>query len=135
MTTRKRIAVAIATDGDSTPAFLLEQTAKEHLPVEWVVLGGEGDLDTLWRERCRVTIRACDGFVGLISPHTALAERQHWAIVCAQEEGRPLLLMCVDGESPDRLLPSFGLALSMWSWPSLKIFIDGVWYTHRLGQR
>ena len=120
----KRVFTAFAAEDARYRTMLAGQAKHSDTPFEFVDMSVKTPWDEKWKTNCRTRVKGCDGLVGLISKNTAHADGQLWEILCAEEEGIPVMLMWVDDNRPALPAALKGRRINVWSWDNLKSFID-----------
>jgi len=123
MADKKVIFVAFAIEDERQRDFLKGQSLNTASPFEYIDMSVKQAYDKEWKERVRTRIRRSDGVIALISKNSLNSSGQKWEIDCAREEEKPLL--GIWAYTDDRTNVS-GARTVVWTWSSIKGFIDGL---------
>lgn len=123
MADKKVIFVAFAIEDERQRDFLKGQSLNTASPFEYIDMSVKQAYDKEWKERVRTRIRRSDGVIALISKNSLNSSGQKWEIDCAREEEKPLL--GIWAYTDDRTNVS-GVRTVVWTWSSIKGFIDGL---------
>lgn len=123
MADKKVIFVAFAIEDERQRDFLKGQSLNTASPFEYIDMSVKQAYDKEWKERVRTRIRRSDGVIALISKNSLNSSGQKWEIDCAREEKKPLL--GIWAYTDDRTNVS-GVRTVVWTWSSIKGFIDGL---------
>ncbi len=123
MADKKIVFVAFAIEDERQRDFLRGQSLNTKCPFEFVDMSVKEPYDKDWKERVRTRIRRSDGVIALVSENSLNSSGQKWEISCAKEEDKKILGIWAYRD--DRTYLS-GLRTVVWSWDTIKDFIDGL---------
>ncbi len=123
MADKKIVFVAFAIEDERQRDFLRGQSLNTKCPFEFVDMSVKEPYDKDWKERVRTRIRRSDGVIALVSENSLNSSGQKWEISCAMEEDKKILGIWAYRD--DRTYLS-GLRTVVWSWDTIKDFIDGL---------
>lgn len=117
----KKIFVSFAIEDRKYRDFLVAQAKNERTPFTFVDMSvKEPWTQKIWKDKCREKIQKCDGMIVLLSKNTWHSSGSRWEIICAKEEGVPVIGMHVKkgdkGAKPPELN---GKKVIEWSWDNL----------------
>ena len=118
---RKKIFISFAVVDIKYRDFLVAQSKNENSPFDFVDMSvKEPWTETIWKQKCRVKIRNCDGMIVLLSKNTWHSSGTRWEIKCARQERIPVVGMHIQkndkGATPPELI---GKKIITWSWDNL----------------
>lgn len=123
MSTKKTIFIAFAIEDERQRDFLKGQSLNTNSPFEYIDMSVKEAYDSEWKKKVRTRIRRSDGVIALISKNSLSSTGQKWEIACAKEEGKKVL--GIWAYSDDRANIS-GVRTVVWTWDSIKKFIDSL---------
>lgn len=121
MATKKTVFIAFAIEDERQRDFLKGQSLNTNSPFEYIDMSVKQAYDSDWKNKVKARIKRSDGVIALISKNSLSSNGQKWEIECAKEEGKKVL--GVWAYSDDRT-NVFGVRTVVWSWDSIKKFID-----------
>jgi hypothetical protein len=86
-----RIFVSFAKEDVSYRDLLVGQMKNRNAPFDFIDMSLPEPFDSRWKTQCRDKIRACHGFIALLSKKTWRADGARWEMRCAAEERIPTL--------------------------------------------
>ena len=119
----KIVFVAFAIEDERQRDFLKGQSLNTKSPFEYTDMSVKEAYVGEWKEKVRTRIRRSDGVIALISKKSLSSSGQKWEISCAKEEHKPVL--GIWAYSDDRTKFE-GLTTKVWTWDTIKAFIDGL---------
>lgn len=122
----KTVFIAFAKEDEATRNLFTGQRVHSDTPFEFIDMSVKEPYSSQWKERVRTRIRRSDGVVALISSSTPAATGQLWEIVCAADEGKPLLGIWI--EEGYRIKPTQmeSAPCKVWTWDNVANFIDSL---------
>lgn len=123
MADKKVIFIAFAIEDERQRDFLKGQSLNTKSPFEYVDMSVKEAYDTNWKERVRTRIRRSDGVIVLVSKNSHTSSGQKWEIQCAKEEEKKILGIWAYKDDRTNIV---GVRTVVWSWDSIKDFIDSL---------
>jgi len=123
MADKKVIFIAFAIEDERQRDFLKGQSLNTNCPFEYIDMSVKEAYDSDWKERVRTRIRRSDGVIVLVSSSSLTSSGQKWEIKCAKEEKNKILGIWAYKDDRTNI---DGVRTVVWSWDSIKNFIDNL---------
>ncbi len=125
---KKRIFISFAIEDKKYRDFLVAQAKNERSPFNFVDMSVKQPWDEqVWKKKCRIKIKSCDGMIVLLSKNTWHSSGVRWEIRCAEQEGIKLTGMHIKKKDHGAIPPELdGKKIITWSWPNLTNFIKKI---------
>lgn len=123
MSTKKTIFIAFAIEDERLRDFLKGQSLNTNSPFEYIDMSVKDAYDSEWKKKVRTRIRRSDGVIALISKNSLSSTGQKWEITCAKEEGKKVLGIWAYSDDRTNIA---GVRTVVWTWDSIKKFIDSL---------
>lgn len=123
MADKKVIFVAFAIEDERQRDFLKGQSLNTDCPFEYIDMSVKEAYDSDWKERVRTRIRRSDGVIVLVSSSSLTSSGQKWEIKCAKEEKNKILGIWAYKDDRTNI---DGVRTVVWTWDSIKNFIDSL---------
>lgn len=123
----KRIFTSFAIEDERMRDLFIGQARNQRVPYELVDMSVKEPWSDLWKTRCRIKIKSCDGVIVLITKNLKGADGALWEIKCAKQERIPILGIYMSGcyvvDAPLELL---GIKKINWTWDGIADFVNGL---------
>lgn len=108
--------------------MIVGQSRHERSPFEFVDMSVKEPWDERWKTQCRTKIKGCDGVIAIVTKNTATADGALWEMMCAVEEGIPLIGIYGNAENRPASLPRelAGKSVIDWTWSGIARFISSL---------
>lgn len=123
MADKKVVFVAFAIEDERQRDFLKGQSLNTNSPFEYIDMSVKDAYKEEWKERVRTRIRRSDGVIALISKNSTSSSGQKWEIACARGEEKPVLGIWAYADDRTNVE---GVRTVVWSWESIRKFIDSL---------
>jgi hypothetical protein len=125
---KKRIFISFAIEDEQYRDYLVRQAKNERTPFTFVDMSVKQPWnEKIWKQKCRIKIKSCDGMIVLLSKNTWHSNGSRWEVKCAREEGIPVIGMHVKKNDQGAIPPELnGKKVITWSWDNLSKFIKKI---------
>lgn len=123
MNRQKVVFVAFPIEDERQRDLLKGQTLLTNSPFEYIDMSVKEAYESEWKEKVRTRIRRSNGVIALVSKNSINSTGQKWEITCALEERKPVLGIWAYRDDRTSLA---GVRTVVWTWDSIKRFIDSI---------
>lgn len=123
MTDTRTIFIAFAIEDERQRDFLKGQSLHPRAPYAFIDMSVKEPYDSGWKDKVRTRIRRSHGVIVLVSKNSLTSSGQKWEILCAKEEGKPVLGIWVYKDDRTSLV---GVNTRLWSDENINRFIDSL---------
>lgn len=121
----KRIFISFAIEDKLYRDHLVYQANKSTVPFEFVDMSVKEPWDDSWKTRCRERIKGCHGVIALLSKKTRYADGAKWEMLCAVEEGVPIIGVHIHADDKGQIPAELSdQKVIEWTWDGIKNFVD-----------
>lgn len=124
----KKIFISFAKEDEIYRDYLVEQAKKENSPFNFIDMSVKKPWnERVWKEKCRLKIRKCDGMIVLLSKKTWHSSGARWEIKCAKDESIEVVGMHIQKNNKGSIPPELkGKRIIEWSWDNLEKTIKAI---------
>lgn len=124
---RKKVFISFAAEEAWARDHLRGQANNEQSPFDFVDMSLQEPFDRAWKTQCRERIRGCDGMIAMLSKKTWRAKGARWEMLCAREEGVPVMGMHIYKDNKGAIPPELrGCRVVEWKWANLQDFVESL---------
>jgi len=123
----KRIFTSFAIEDERIRDLFIGQARNQRVPYELIDMSVKEPWNNLWKTRCRIKIKSCDGVIVLITKNLKKADGALWEINCAKQELVPMLGVYMSGcgvlDAPQELIR---IKKINWTWGGIADFVGSL---------